>query len=305
VKRYYSHGKLLLSGEYAVLDGALALAIPTQYGQSLEVETIDEPKLIWQSFDKTGAIWFEEEFNIQDRITSDFSNPRNDVSKTLIHILKSVKQLNPSFLNSVQGYLVKAKLDFSREWGLGTSSTLINNIANWAQVDAYKLLDMTFGGSGYDIACAQHDQPIIYQIKNGTKLINEANFNPEFKEHLYFVYLNKKQNSRDGIAQYNTNKKNLTSRIQDISNITLKMISCQSLSEFEMLIATHETIIASITKQQPLKKVIFNDFSGSLKSLGAWGGDFILATSKENPSEYFRTKGFKTIIPYNDMIFKP
>jgi mevalonate kinase len=302
--RYYSHGKLLLSGEYVVLDGAISLAIPTQYGQSLVVEPIDEPNLIWQSFDETGAIWFENTFPIT-KINLDFSNPLDEISNTLIHILKSAKQLNPSFLNSTQGYLVKTRLDFPRQWGLGTSSTLINNIANWVQIDAFQLLKLTFGGSGYDIACAQHNQPITYQIKDDVQLVNEVNFNPRFKEHLYFVYLNKKQNSREGIAKYNTHKTSSIEVIQDISDITSKLISCQSLSEFEILLKTHETIIANIIKQQPINEILFSDFPGSIKSLGAWGGDFILATSKDNPSEYFKTKGFNIVIPYKDMIFKP
>ena len=45
-----------------------------------------------------------------------------------------------------------------------------------------------------------------------------------------------------------------------------------------------------------------SDFDGEIKSLGAWGGDFILATSDENPSTYFKAKGFETILPYSEMI---
>ena len=45
--RFYSHGKLLLTAEYVVLDGAKALALPTKYGQSLTVKTIEPLKLIW------------------------------------------------------------------------------------------------------------------------------------------------------------------------------------------------------------------------------------------------------------------
>jgi len=30
---FYSNGKLLITGEYLVLDGAKALALPTKYGQ--------------------------------------------------------------------------------------------------------------------------------------------------------------------------------------------------------------------------------------------------------------------------------
>ena len=79
-------------------------------------------------------------------------------------------------------------------------------------------------------------------------------------------------------------------------------MNCKTLSEFENLITLHEEIISKIINQNPIKKSLFIDFNGSIKSLGAWGGDFILVASKENPETYFRNKGFETIIPYNDMV---
>src|SRR5690606_17098005 len=62
-KTFYSNGKLLLTGEYVVLDGAVALAVPTTLGQSLMVEPIGEPKIEWQSLDAQGNIWFEGAFS--------------------------------------------------------------------------------------------------------------------------------------------------------------------------------------------------------------------------------------------------
>ena len=199
-KTFYSHGKLLISAEYVVLDGAVALAIPTQFGQSLLIEPIVGSKLIWQSFDEKGLLWFENEFSVLD-IDSANTKDTDEISSRLLQILKFAKQLNPSFLSSNQGYKITTHLDFKRDWGLGTSSTLINNIAQWSETDTYKLLHMTFGGSGYDIACAQRNKPITYQLNVGTPLVKEVNFFPAFKDHLYFVYLNKKQNSREGIQR--------------------------------------------------------------------------------------------------------
>jgi hypothetical protein len=51
-----------------------------------------------------------------------------------------------------------------------------------------------------------------------------------------------------------------------------------------------------------VKEALFPDFKGIIKSLGAWGGDFVLVISKENPNEYFIAKGYETIIPYDQMI---
>jgi len=307
---YCSNGKLLLTGEYVVLDGALSLAVPTTFGQSLTVESIVEQKIIWRSLDDKDTVWFDNEFLFEQIATS--QTPRNDnpISERLIQILKAAKQLNPQFLSSVSGFKITAKLDFPRDWGLGTSSTLINNIANWANVDAYELLALTFGGSGYDIACAQNDSAITYQLEsplssaqnNKKHQIKTIDFNPTFKDHLYFVHLNKKQDSREGIAQYKLNASNLAASISEINTITSAMISCKSLLEFNHLIETHETIIGAIVRQQPVKKLHFSDFDGAIKSLGAWGGDFILVSSKTNPKSYFENKGYNTVIPYVDMV---
>ena len=65
--RYYSNGKLLLTGEYVVLDGATALAVPTKFGQDLIIKSIQEPELIWGSFTNTGECWFEAIFDFKVR----------------------------------------------------------------------------------------------------------------------------------------------------------------------------------------------------------------------------------------------
>lgn len=301
MQTFYSNGKLLITGEYVVLDGALSLALPTKFGQSLIVESINDQKLVWKSFDVKKDIWFEDTFSINE-IAMGFSNPQNDVSNRIIQILNAAKTLNPDFLNKKSGYKISTNLTFPRNWGLGTSSTLINNIAQWANVNAFELLEKTFGGSGYDIACAQNNFSLTYQLKRGVPMVTEIDFNPDFKNQLYFVYLNKKQNSRDGIASYKLNKGNIDSAISEINNITSKIIEVSTLSNFESLITQHEIIISKIIKIKPIKDLLFNDFRGSIKSLGAWGGDFILVTSEENPAAYFKNKGYNTIIPFIDMV---
>ena len=60
--------------------------------------------------------------------------------------------------------------------------------------------------------------------------------------------------------------------------------------------------MSNILEMKTVKESLFTDFNGVIKSLGAWGGDFVLAISKENPVDYFKKKGFKTIVSYKDMI---
>jgi mevalonate kinase len=222
--------------------------------------------------------------------------------ETLIKILHEAHLLNTGLLNSSIGFTVSTVLTFPKLWGLGTSSTLINNIAQWFQIDAFELLKNSFGGSGYDIACAQNNSPILYQLINGLPMVEKVNFNPNFTDCIYFVYLNKKQSSKTAIDNYYKNQKNLEANLPLINEITLAVLNSNSMAEFSTLLNKHEGIMSTILELPVVKEGLFADFDGSIKSLGAWGGDFVMVVSKNNPTSYFENKGFKTIVPYKDMI---
>ena len=287
----------MLTGEYVVLDGAIALAIPTKYGQTLEIETSDKQGIHWKSFDKEGEVWFEDIFDIK---TLESVDSQNSISKTLSNILQEAKKLNPDFLSNLDGIEVTTNLDFPRNWGLGTSSTLINNIAQWSKTDGFVLLNNSFGGSGYDIAAAQNNFPIFYKTENNQPKITKATLDWDFKESLFFVHLNQKQDSKEGIAHY---KKTGATKVstQRISEIGLELCQCKTLSEFKNLIEEHEKIISRTIDLPTIKESLFKDYPGAIKSLGAWGGDFVLATGNDENKAYFRKKGFETIITFSEM----
>ncbi|WP_333907971.1 GYDIA family GHMP kinase [Aequorivita sinensis] len=298
INNFHSNGKLLLTGEYVVLSGASALAIPTAYGQSLKIEFSEKSGLHWESFDEKGSIWFSDVFDLKSLKSK---NTNNSISKTLSNILLEARNLNPEYLLNDTGLHVITTLDFPRNWGLGTSSTLINNIAQWANVDAFQLLKNSFGGSGYDIAAAQNDTPIVYRLNNEIPEINKAHLPWGFTDSIFFVYLNQKQDSKQGISRFN--KATVTkATIKRISEITNTLLVCRSLEEFESLMKEHEQIISDIINLPTVKSKLFSDFSGTVKSLGAWGGDFVLATGNKTEMEYFREKGFKKIVSFADMI---
>ena len=308
MENFYSNGKLLLTGEYVVLDGAKSLALPTTFGQDLVIESISEPQLIWGSFTHTNECWFEASFDLPKlRLTSATFNSDKEgsaefIAETLHNILEEAKKLNPGFLNSDKGYLVKTNLTFPRNWGLGSSSTLINSIASWANVNPFELLWNAFSGSGYDIACAKNNSPIFYQLNDKKPVIETVNFNPDFKDELYFVHLNQKQNSREGITQYRKNNQNIQAEIDQISILTDAFLKATSTTELNKIIIEHEQIISSIIKMNPVKTTFFNDYFGEIKSLGAWGGDFVLATGNDETPNYFKQKGYNTVISYQEMI---
>jgi mevalonate kinase len=298
MQKFHSNGKLLLTGEYVVLDGATALAIPTKYGQSLEVEVSKEKGIHWKSYDEKGAVWFKDFFDLKN---FESKNATNEISKTLSNILREAKKLNLDFLSESEGIQVSAKIDFPRNWGLGTSSTLINNIAQWAGVGGFALLANSFGGSGYDIAAAQSESPLLYKLNDGKPEFKKVNLSWNFTDSLFFVHLNQKQDSKEGIARYRNASVDEKS-LHKISEISTTLLVCKSLSEFEELMNIHEEIISEIIKLPTIKEQLFRDYSGTIKSLGAWGGDFVLVTGDEKDMEYFRKKGFDTIIPFKTML---
>lgn len=299
-KEFYSNGKLLLSGEYAILDGALGLAIPTSYGQSLHVTPTTSGFLEWASLDENDEVWFTVKLDISNLEVISTSNEA--IAKVLVTLLLEANTQNPLLLTDSDGFQIETRLTFPKSWGLGTSSTLINNLAQWARVDAYQLLWNAFGGSGYDIACAQHNSPITYQLQNGEPKVQEINFDPIFKDSLYFVHLNQKQSSKKAITNYREQQFDKPQLIKNISSITQKMIDASTLSGFEVLMEEHEKLLSNMLNIEPVKQSLFPDYFGMVKSLGAWGGDFVLATGDDKTIPYFKSKGYHTIIPYSKMI---
>lgn len=302
-KEFYSNGKLLITGEYLVLDGAKAFALPTKFGQNLIVEKGIPQEIKWTSFDSDGSIWFEDTFSFADISNKNTSEESTSKRNTLIEILHEGFLLNPDFLKQSEGYSVTTQLTFPRNWGLGTSSTLINNIAQWLKIDAFVLLNNSFGGSGYDIACAQNNTPILYHLENDKPIVEKVTFGPNFSNNLYFVYLDKKQSSKTAIASYHNNKnEDLAENITKIDLLTQEVLNTKTLQEFATALEEHEAEMSNILEMHTVKESLFPDFKGIVKSLGAWGGDFVLAIAKENPNDYFKKKGFKTIVSYKDMI---
>jgi mevalonate kinase len=297
--KYYSHGKLLLSGEYLVLRGAEALAIPCKKGQSMTFESLDSKDLEWESWDSKNQIWFFARFD-----TTSFSpieTNDSETAKRLSQILKTIRGQKKSFLVH-RGGKVTTHLEFDRFWGLGSSSTLISNLALWSQTDAYQLLKNSFGGSGYDLACAQASGPLIYQKQKTGPRVENCIFDPPFKSHLFFVYLNQKKNSRAAIAQFDRHK-TIAAQIAHVSQLTRAMTRTNELKEFEEILSEHERYLGDILGIEPVQKSRFVDFPGTLKSLGAWGGDFVLATGgDEQTQKYFQKRGYSTVLKYDEMV---
>lgn len=306
---FYGHGKLLLSGEYFVLDGAKSIALPTKLGQKMHVKyrPSNNPKLFWKSYSVENKCWLETTFELWRFNCLDENSELKEV-KTLQEILIQARKQNIHFLRDEYDIYVETALEFPITWGLGSSSSLVYNIAQWAYVSPFELQAKTFKGSGYDVACAQSMGPISYQIKSRGPHWETLNFHPPFKENLYFVYLNQKQNTREGIKSYKeTVGIDKEKTIKELNQITENLLHAVDLKDFENQLFAHENIISETLGMKRVFDTHFSDYWGAVKSLGAWGGDFVLVTSDRSTSDtvdYFKKRGHETIFTFDELILQ-
>ncbi len=298
---FYSNGKLLISGEYLVLKGSLALAVPVNFGQNLIFSHNINDGLKWKTFVK-GRLWFYAEFSKSDFEIIHSTDDR--IAQYISRLLFEADILSGGKLPKDQVYIA-TEVDFDMEWGLGSSSSLISNLAYWAGVDPYELHFKVSKGSGYDIACARNDKPLFFQNINRKIKVEDVDFNPSFTDNLYFAYLGQKQNSAKSVKKFILEKEVGISVIDEISEISRKMATVNKLGDFEYYIRSHEDIISKVLKQEKIKVSNFSDFDGEIKSLGAWGGDFALATFKgptEDLKKYFSGKGLDVVFEFDKMV---
>ena len=307
---FYGRGKLLITGEYAVLDGAQALAIPTKKGQSLNVYESADTGLLWISrVIGEKEPWFSAQLDASGRLkhATDI-----EVGSRLEQLIQAALTLNPAFEKELHRTQVQADLEFPRKWGLGSSSTLIYTLAQWAQVDPYVLMENSFGksGSGYDLACAGSNHSLLYQVKE-SPVSQEVALHWPFSKHLLFVYMEQKQDSREAITRYREEKARYAPEehaefIQSIDALTQSCLHSQELKEFETVLQRHEDLLSDFLRMKRIQELHFADYAdGIIKSLGAWGGDFVLVSSNtpEKSREYFIKKGYSTLLTAEQILY--
>jgi mevalonate kinase len=311
---FSARGKLLISGEYLVAHGGLALALPVKFGQRLSVYAANPgegPELEWESRREDGSSWMSARLSLRDFSLLSCSavdvneQPDQKAAERLVQLLGLCRQSQPGFLAAAPGIRALTECDFPRNWGLGTSSTLVSLLAQWSGADPFALQKAVFGGSGYDVACATASGPILYKLVNGQPRWESVAFNPPFSAQLYFVHLGKKQDSRFSLAAFESRGINPAPWLNTLVHLTMQLRFAETLSDFSEHLRKHEEVIAALTGFSPVQALHFADFPGTVKSLGAWGGDFVLAASSLPEPElrhYFATRGFSTVLAWRDMV---
>lgn len=293
-----ANGKFMLTGEYMVLRGAETLALPLKLGQQLLIVPNEGEAIYWESFEPAGK-WFETALHNQSLAV--LAGTDESKSNRLREILQHIRKQNPGFLAD-GGYWVRTDLDFNPQFGMGSSSTLLAALCEAAGVNPYPVLRETFGGSGYDLACAFASGPLVFAIQNDSPLVRPVALSAQVTQHILFVYSGNKMVSAGEVRKF-SGIQIADSEVQRFTEITREAILCQNHKDFEKLMREHEDRLALIL-ERPVLQQIFPDFKGTLKSMGAWGGDFFMAVCEDTDEakSYFENKGFPTVFRYDEIV---
>lgn len=323
---WYSRGKVLVTGEYLVLKGSKALALPARLGQKLEfyerksnvtAGRAEDRILTWKTLVK-GKKWFEAVFRGPEYTIESASH--HGRAGFLRHIMVNAIELSDAPL--VYGE-VTSNVEFDIEWGLGSSSSLISNVAYIFDLNPFVLHFAVSKGSGYDIACARSDKPIMYHLEYQTEsyrskrvaadhsdsfpvpVYEVVDFNPPFSENLFFAYTGKKQDSAVSVDRFLAAKKPDERTIGRVSEITSEIVRTRDFDSFTGMLKEHDNILSNLLGETAVDDHMFSGFPGYVKSLGAWGGDFVLIAWQdgfEMLKPLLKQKGIDVVFPYKKLV---
>jgi mevalonate kinase len=289
--RYHAHGKFLISAEYLVMEGVMGLAIPLKKGQSLEVKQGTQQQLLWISREQDGKPWFQALIHPGTGMVVEHDNA--EVASVLEKILRAIP--DDIRRSCFTGKIAEFKAETNRDYGIGTSSTLISLLAQWLKLNPYPIQDLSFGGSGYDIACATASGPIVYQ-KNKTSepAVKQVVLPESLLNKMHFVYSGQKMNSRTAILHYQRKRSNPLLK-EKIQSITLELVNNPTEEVWAKLLPKHEALLAEWLGLLPLN-MRFPNIPFPIKSMGAWGGDFFLCIgSYHEVKNVLNKEGFSII----------
>ena len=310
MKSYFSPGKILLCGEYAVTVGVEALAIPVVPGQWMYVWEFDSPgggdRLIWEAKEKNGNTWLNESFALplEAMEAEAEKSSERDRSREVLHSMLSM--VAQGFWKPGKSYRIETQLEFERSSGLGSSSTMVANFARFAGLDAQIVQQKVFGGSGYDVAVAELCKGLVFwkngEVANWDKWSLSSDLTSKWK----IVFLGQKQNSRSALSDVKAKlaaMKNDDFLMHQLQQVCAAVKLANQVPMLEAGLEMWQAILAmSLELETPYQHFKFQPIKGGLcKWLGAWGGDMLLINDVFAESEQDSLKKFQTV-SWNDIV---
>ncbi len=302
----------MLCGEYAVIIGVEALALPVSLGQWMYVWEFDSPgggdRLIWEAKEKDGSTWLNESFALplETMEAETEKSSERDRSREVLHSMLSM--VAEGFWKTGKSYRIETQLEFDRSSGLGSSSTMVANFARFAGLDAQKVQQKVLGGSGYDVAVAELGKGLVFwknaEVANWDAWKLSADLTSKWK----IVFLGKKQNSRNALADVKGKLMEIEKDdflMHQLQQVCAAVKMANQVPMLEAGLEMWQAILAmSLGLETPYQHFKFQPTKGGLcKWLGAWGGDMLLINDVFEESEREALKKYK-IVDWNQLVLK-
>ncbi len=283
MKSYFAPGKVMLTGEYLVLNGFDSFALPTHFGQSMQVWDFNTPGaqndfLLFVAKDFEGHTWLQCRIELPTIKILEFDESQ---SIEVDRIQKILQKADLSAWKIGQSYRIETTLQFNKLHGLGSSSTLISLMAQFLKLDPLELQFEIFGGSGYDVAVAVAQKPIVYWLSATDSNWDFWSLNPELTENWEVVFLGKKMDSRKSIHSIQDKLNEIaedefyTAQFDHILQLTKQ---AKDISSLEASLEMYQKLLSDSTElETPYQTLNITPINkGLCKWLGAWGGDMML-----------------------------
>lgn len=224
-------------------------------------------------------------------------------SRYIQQLIKSAARLNSDFLSKWKKYKITSELDFDPDWGLGSSSTLIANLAEWSELSPFELFFDTQEGSGYDVAAAVSDAPLLYQKSDDELSFETFDWDQDLLDSIVVFYQGQKQSSHMEVRAWKNNNRWNRKDVDRMTLISESLAECHQIEEAIHLIKENREMVEKLLDQKAFDG-LYSDFEGAIKPLGAWGGDFGGALSKdvEYTRKYLRDKGLENSFRLSDIV---
>ena len=305
MQTFFAPGKILLAGEYAVLLGLEAHAVPVKQGQWMEFFAYNTPEnqaptVHFKALDEHGESWIENTYDLDSEVWRDTPAPELDAFDKVLQFVSA------DFWESQTSYRIETRLEFGRETGLGSSSTFIALMAQCFRLDPQKLQEHIFAGSGYDVAVACLGKPLSFWRNEKGAHYRQWSLPATLTEDWSVVFLGHKVNSRHSAAEIIENLKEVLAEPfykQQFERVLRIVRDAETTASVEAALEMYQLLLAQLVnmdtpyKQFGLKPVK----QGLCKWLGAWGGDMLLVNNtfleQENP--FFESYH---IVPWNELV---
>jgi hypothetical protein len=117
-----------------------------------------------------------------------------------------------------------ATIDLPMNYGWGSSSSFIANLCKWADVNPFWVNMKVGGGSGYDVACANVNRPILFHNESNLPQFEEVDYHPDFTKNMWFIFQENKMNTANAIRGFRSRRVDeaVITRITEISHEWIK-----------------------------------------------------------------------------------